>query len=143
MKNALMRGALCAAAAALSAGCASSGGSAIKAAAAYMSPLEGVALVAAGAVAWKLNTMPAWSAEATLRGELWQIDLERSMLTDSGSGGASFAFAQAARDLCHKQGAPRHQTQSFVEYREAMLLGDRHRARGEIRCMAAPTQDEW
>lgn len=124
-------------------GCASGGGSALKAAAAYMSPLEGAAMVAGAAVAWKLNTMPAWSAEAALRGDLWQIDLERSMLTESGSGGASFAFAQAARELCLKQGAPRYQTQSFIEYREPMLLGDRHRARGEVRCQAKEAAEEW
>lgn len=100
-------------------------------------------MAAGAAVAWKLNTIPAWSAEATLRGDLWQIDLERSMFADSGAGGASFAFAQAARDLCHKQGASRYQTQSFIEYREGMVLGDRQRARGEIRCQAKAKPEEW
>lgn len=127
----------------LASGCASSSGSAVKAAAAYMAPIDGLALAAGAAIAWKLTTMPSWSVEAILRGDLWQIDLERSMFTGNGAGGGSFAFAQAAKELCQKQGAPRYQTQSFIEYREPMILGERQRARGQIRCQAERVQEEW
>lgn len=121
-------------------GCASSGG-AVKAAFAAVTPLDALALGAGAYFAWTLTSAPAWSAKASLNGEYWQIDLERSPFATSGAGAGSFAFSQAAQELCRKQGAPRYQTQSFIEFHDPMILGDRQKARGVIRCQSEKDSD--
>lgn len=92
-----------------------------------------------GSASFELYTvyqMPAWTATVSQqpRGRA-SVQLEKSMFSQGGDGGASMAFAQAAKKWCQERGADRHETMEFVEYWEPMLVGAARKARGEIRCV--------